>query len=86
MIFPNLEKIRLRSSSLIAELSLQMKRTFSGGCTFAKGRLRVLLLILAKFRVGLHPRRFSVLTVPDVESGGHVEGILGNLGQDTDHL
>ena len=74
------------SSSLITELSLQMKRTFSGGRMFAKGRSRVLLLLLAKFRVGLHPWQFSVLTVPDVKSGGHVEGISGDLGQDTDPL
>ena len=86
MIFPNLEKIRLRSSSLIMELSLQMKRKFSGGCMFAKCRSRILLLLLAKFQVGLHPQRFSVLTVPDVESGGCVKGILGDLGQDMDHL
>ena len=86
MIFLKLEKIRLRSLSLITELSLQMKRMFSGGCTFAKGRSHILLLLLAKFQVGLHPQQFSVLTVPDVESRGHVEGILGDLGQDMDHL
>lgn len=35
---PNLEKINSRSSSRVTALSLQTKRTFSGGRTLANGR------------------------------------------------